>query len=712
MKTIQRDISNALKTAFVACCLALVALMVAVPGSSAQQVSYNPFLVQGIVSPAPMLPVEFNGTGVVAFDVGNTGSTELDLRSGQEMRLVVSLSKGVPNVSDPNDPVAALAALGGDGVEWFDWTYTPGNATFEGIQRMTIPGSTPGFPSRRTITIQYRVTENSFLGASPTVSNGFNANLTPPPYSNPQPTDDDTVSSYTFVQARDYGDAPISYGEAWHNIDLTKNAGGLYNRYMFLGSYVDPEDAYQASADALGDDNNQTGGLGVDDEDGVTFPTLVVGQGAVIPVAVTIRDAGAGQIGFLNAWIDWNGDGDFLDSGEQILVNQFVFASGPVPVNVTVPSNAITDRPIFARFRIGTFNAGPTGGADYGEVEDYMIQILSSQPVADDDVSVANPPGPVTLAVLFNDEAADGRTLDPETVQIIGADVGSDGKILTVEGEGIWSVDPDTGKITFTPEEGFTLDPTPIEYTVRDDLGNISNSAKVTIDYVPVATNDTSTGNTPGTAVKLDVTANDTDGDTVVPATVQIVGAHPDSDGKTLTVPGQGVWSVDPVTGEITFTPEENFTGNPAPIQYTVEDDEGNISNPALVTVTYNPTAVTLLSFDVVPVDTTTLRVEWSTATEVDTQGFHLWRSETDDRSQAVRITEEMIEAQGSLLSGAEYVFIDGPLQPDTQYYYWLQEIETNGSATEFGPATGRTPVEPGEEPDTHHRLFLPFLNR
>jgi hypothetical protein len=40
------------------------------------------------------------------------------------------------------------------------------------------------------------------------------------------------------------------------------------------------------------------------------------------------------------------------------------------------------------------------------------------------------------------------------------------------------------------------------------------------------------------------------------------------------------------VTGAITFTPESGYTGDPAPIQYTVDDYEGNTSNPATVTVT------------------------------------------------------------------------------------------------------------------------------
>ena len=152
------------------------------------------------------------------------------------MRLVITLSKGVPNVPNPSDPVAALAALGGDGVAWFDWTYEPAITTYRATQRVTIPGSTPTVPSRRTITIQYRVTQNSFLGGSPTVSNGFNANLTPPPYTNPQPTGDDTVSSYTFVRANDYGDAPISYGNVSHTIDVAKDSAPAFIRwYVYLG---------------------------------------------------------------------------------------------------------------------------------------------------------------------------------------------------------------------------------------------------------------------------------------------------------------------------------------------------------------------------------------------------------------------------------------------------------------------------------------------
>ena len=235
----------------------------------------------------------------------------------------------------------------------------------------TIPGD-----SSETITVAYKVTQNSFLNASPTVSNGFNANLQPPGYTNPQPTDDDSVSAYTYVEAFDYGDAPITYGSVSHVIDVTKDLGAnTYNRYSYLGAFVDPETVYQASANAMGDDDNQTGGLNGDDENGVTFPALVPGENAVIPVVVTIADDGfQTAVPRLSAWMDWNGNGSF-EAGERIATNQVVLASGAVNLNVTVPANAVTGQPTFARFRIGPSVTGPTGQAAFGEVEDHQIQI-------------------------------------------------------------------------------------------------------------------------------------------------------------------------------------------------------------------------------------------------------------------------------------------------------------------------------------------------
>ena len=45
--------------------------------------SWNPYVYQAIVSPAPLLPQEFNGTGQLSFLVGNSGSTALPLEIGR-----------------------------------------------------------------------------------------------------------------------------------------------------------------------------------------------------------------------------------------------------------------------------------------------------------------------------------------------------------------------------------------------------------------------------------------------------------------------------------------------------------------------------------------------------------------------------------------------------------------------------------------------------
>jgi len=110
--------------------------------------------------------------------------------------------------------------------------------------------------------------------------------------------------------------------------------------------------------------------------------------------------------------------------------------------------------------------------------------------------------------------------------------------------------------------------------------------------YPPVATDDLSENNPTGDAVTVDVLANDTDLDAtgsgpgaIDPATVQIAGTT--NPGDPLIVAGEGTWSVNTSTGAITFTPEADFTGNPADVDYTVADDQGNLSNPATVTVGY-----------------------------------------------------------------------------------------------------------------------------
>ena len=81
--------------------------------------------------------------------------------------------------------------------------------------------------------------------------------------------------------------------------------------------------------------------------------------------------------------------------------------------------------------------------------------------------------------ILNNDTQAD-TPFDLTTIEITGTT--EPGEPLTVEGEGVWTIDTTAGTVTFTPEEGFTDNPTPITYSVRDTNGN-TVSAQVTITY-------------------------------------------------------------------------------------------------------------------------------------------------------------------------------------------------------------------------------------
>ena len=198
---------------------------------------------------------------------------------------------------------------------------------------------------------------------------------------------------------------------------------------------------------------------------------------------------------------------------------------------------------------------------------------------------------PITVNVLQNDKKGSSDIV-PSTVQITGTSHAGDP--LNIPGQGVWSVNKNNGDITFTPASGFTTSPAPIKYSVKDKNGIVSNEAivKIICQTGPTAMNDSTSG-TPGNAVTVKVLNNDTKGTSdIVPATVQIVGTP--NPGNSLTVSGQGVWSINKNNGDITFTPANGFTTSPTPIQYSVKDKNGIVSNKATVKITYltGPTAI------------------------------------------------------------------------------------------------------------------------
>ncbi|MBK8900438.1 MAG: carboxypeptidase regulatory-like domain-containing protein [Anaerolineaceae bacterium] len=216
-------------------------------------------------------------------------------------------------------------------------------------------------------------------------SNGLTPGTDPTfgPYNQTAPftildADDYTIDQGMWIEA-DYGDAPASYPvQAASQANPANAARHIIVPGLFLGSSVDAETDGQPTATAWGDD------LAGDDENGVTFPAytgtaalpsglLRINQSNALTINATVPTT---TTAYLNAWIDYNADGDWNDVGEQIATN-LVVTSGNTNLNVSVPATAVSGT-TYARFRLSTATGvGPAGTAVDGEVEDYQVQLMN-----------------------------------------------------------------------------------------------------------------------------------------------------------------------------------------------------------------------------------------------------------------------------------------------------------------------------------------------
>lgn len=168
------------------------------------------------------------------------------------------------------------------------------------------------------------------------------------------------------VDAYDYGDAPDSY-------KTTDAVGGarhaIVNGGPMLGNAIDHDDDGQPSNTADSDDTQ-----GIDDEDGISFASgFTTGSNSTIQVTTSQPNH---AVVYLNAWIDFNGDGDFEDTGEQIADDQVIADTDSQATLVfQTPVDAQAGQ-TYARFRVSSVaGLSVNGAASDGEVEDYAITI-------------------------------------------------------------------------------------------------------------------------------------------------------------------------------------------------------------------------------------------------------------------------------------------------------------------------------------------------
>ena len=186
----------------------------------------------------------------------------------------------------------------------------------------------------------------------------------------------------------------------------------------------------------------------------------------------------------------------------------------------------------------------------------------------------------------------------------------TDDYIVTVEGEGTYILDQATGQVTFKPEPGFTGTAKGITVSItapvgRDKDGNVpANALKTaTAKYTPTVTPITLTPTnkvsedvqnvpqtqTPTFELSNDKTAEITSKKLVDPATGQ------PTDATTVTVAGEGSYTIDPTTGAVTFVPEKDFVGTAKGVTVqataTIKNEDGKTTT-ITADATYTPTVV------------------------------------------------------------------------------------------------------------------------
>ncbi|WP_309133338.1 Ig-like domain-containing protein [Cellulomonas sp.] len=335
------------------------------------------------------------------------------------------------------------------------------------------------------------------------------------------------------------------------------------------GFLTDPAPVVYEVTDSTGDTVSATATVGYvpDATDDVDLANTI---GDTVTVDVLVNDAG-----------DMDPTSVVLVDGTDRVTTLVVEGEGTWTVDAATgavtftPEDGFTGNPAPVTYEV-TDTTGDTVAATV---------TVTYQPVADTDASRGNELGsPVTVDVLPNDAGA----LLASTLRLVDPVTGERVTTLRVAGEGVWTVDTTAGTATFTPEDGFWGNPTPVRYEAQDAAGGTAG-ADVVVTYLPRALDDVREGVAAGTPATVDVVGNDRG--ELDPATVRLLDPS-GAEVLTLTVPGEGTWTVDPATGVLTFTPAAGFTGDPSPVRYRVLDVEGNATE-ASARVTYLPAAVT-----------------------------------------------------------------------------------------------------------------------
>ncbi len=386
----------------------------------------------------------------------------------------------------------------------------------------------------------------------------------------------------------DFGDAPDPFSTTlgrYPTLFVNDGARHVVGTTALLGSGISADRDGQPSPNASNDAF----------DDGVDFGSVLATPGifnrdALTPVTVTLSSPG-----FVDGWIDFNGDGDWDDPGERILNSvRFTEDSLTQTFTISVPATAPVPLSPFqaaARFRSSSVGGLQTTGlAVDGEVEDYMVTIVpGTPPVAVNDSYVLNED-----SILITNDAT-GNTTPGFVIDdgVAANDTDVEGGTLSVtqvsgpQHAAVFQLETD-GTFLYRPAPNFFGTDT-FTYRVNDGVLSSNNIGTVTITVneandAPVAANDTFEidEDEPLDLSAAELLAND-------------VAGPANESAQTLTITGvsqtstQG-GSVSLVDGRVVYTPQENFSGTDT-FTYTISDNgttaglAAPLSSTATVTV-------------------------------------------------------------------------------------------------------------------------------
>ena len=462
----------------------------------------------------------------------------------------------------------------------------------------------------------------------------------------------------------DEGDAPESYGKAMHTIATVDGVTGAKVNQPYLGN-VSPDMDENTALDWFGDDKATTADEGIDqllpDElKGTTNEMIKMDRTRPgnYKMSVQAHLDGASEA-HIYGWVDFNQNGKFDEDERSNLATitqdgtvELTFANSKTYVDPSV-------KELGARVRIAKKAneiESPTGMAFSGEVEDFKTQI--THPPKGEFKETSGPQGTkqsATVAFTARGEhkfERDSNAVIDETVEPYIVD--KDGNRATLDADGYYVVQGQgkykitaKGKdvdVEFIPEDNFlgTADGISIrrsdnngydtgwstkfpdrEPNVNGQLNTMDGQYVPTVTPIDIEGVDKTSKDIQGATQKetptFNTTATNSNGDKIAitpsaeyPAKLVDPATGLTTDAPSVTVEGEGTYTINPSTGEVTFTPDPSFTGTAKGVDVSLSapvgrNKDGQIQKEYIKTATakYTPTVtpITVTPTDKVSAD-------------------------------------------------------------------------------------------------------------